>query len=403
MSHNKIVLYGFFFTLISVILVLGILFFEQWSHYIEAATIIGAFSGLFKLIYESSKTRLIKEAEFIANLNRDFVSNEQICQLYKKLEHDYRKQNDHSEINEDDVLSFVIYFTFFETLNDFIKKRIIRIKNIDDLFGYRFFIMVNNPTIQELELLNPNIKSSYVNIFNLYNKWLRYRTKVCRKNNQKITDSVVLWNHNLFERSNDIFSLLHIKENNTTISKASFLDFLKIILIQNRTHKYEYSRPVIEQLRKLEKNKNLTSQEIKKNQKNMFVKSHIFELCEMFLHKNLFVKKAAFGLEGYIGVIPVKKRKYLLKYTEHPEATLVIDTVVVDTPFRGFHIQKDLIEYIKANYLQKYSHLIATIDPNNKKSQLNFSSSKFNQVAKNIQMYHHRIRDVYSFSSEHLL
>lgn len=112
------------------------MWFDQWSKYIEVATLVGAGTGFVKLIYESNKTRKLKEAEFMSELNRDYITNPHICQLFEKPEHDYRYPAEPWAIKDhEDVLSFVVYFTFFETLYDMIKKKIIKIENVDDLFG----------------------------------------------------------------------------------------------------------------------------------------------------------------------------------------------------------------------------------------------------------------------------
>lgn len=181
MNQHNLVSYGVLFVLSIAVLVVGTIYFEVWIDYIEVVTLIGAISGLIKLIYESNKTRKLKEAEFISNLNRDFTTNAHINHLYEKLEHDYRYPDEPSAITHEDVLSFVIYFTFFETLYDFVKKDLVTIENINDLFGYRFFIMLHNPTIQNIELTADITIDSYVNIYHLYQLWLSFRIKSCQK------------------------------------------------------------------------------------------------------------------------------------------------------------------------------------------------------------------------------
>jgi hypothetical protein len=181
MDNQRLKQYGLIFFIVIFGLILGAMYFDELMKYVEGAALIGAAIGLLKLIYESNKTRKLKEAEFVASLNRDFTSNNLICSLYQKLEHDYRKQDEPSRINEEDVVSFVVYLTFFETLHDLILKGIIKIETIDDLFGYRFFIMIHNKVVQETELTAPTLIDSYINIFKLYDKWTKHRIRKLKK------------------------------------------------------------------------------------------------------------------------------------------------------------------------------------------------------------------------------
>jgi hypothetical protein len=235
-DNQRLKQYGLIFFIVIAGLILGTMFFDELMKYVEGAALIGAAIGLLKLIYESNKTRKLKEAEFVASLNRDFTSNSLICSLYSKLEHDFRKPNDPSSISDDDVVSCVVYLTFFETLHDLIQKGIIKIETIDDLFGYRFFIMIHNPTVQKQELTAPDLISSYINIFKLYDKWTKHRLRKLKRNGKRVTESIVLWHHNLFEIHPECIDFLTTKYH-SGIEVAKLRHLWAIWRIQQRSQK----------------------------------------------------------------------------------------------------------------------------------------------------------------------
>jgi|GEM_PF-1270018 len=342
----------------------------------KVAALIGAAIGLLKLIYESNKTRKLKEAEFVASLNRDFTSNNLICSLYQKLEHDYRKQDEPSRINEEDVVSFVVYLTFFETLHDLILKGIIKIETIDDLFGYRFFIMIHNKVVQETELTAPTLIDSYINIFKLYDKWTKHRIRKLKKNHKNVSDSIVLWKNNLFEHHPECIDFITQKHKEYGIMVAKPKDTLAIWTMQRRS-----------------------IQATEKKDKVLFAPSSFLSLMDMGLKKQVMIEKSRFGIMGYVGLKPIKNinqsvyrsNEVILKDV----AVLSIDTMLVDLRFRKKGIQKRLIE-ASIDYAKKHDFdlVCATVSPKNAHSLNNFIKSGFYVSAENVLRYGGKERHV---------
>ena len=87
--------------------------------------------GLLGVFVELRSSKQLSEGSFITQLNDSFNNNERIQYLYKKLQ-----MND--TITEDDTTAIVEYLTYFETVYILLKKRVIKVSLIDDLFSYRF-------------------------------------------------------------------------------------------------------------------------------------------------------------------------------------------------------------------------------------------------------------------------
>lgn len=69
----------------------------------------------------------------------------------------------------------VNYLVYLESFAPLVLHHHVSFKDIDDLFGYRFFIAVNNPVIQELELLDDHMY--YRGCHKIYKRWFRYRDR----------------------------------------------------------------------------------------------------------------------------------------------------------------------------------------------------------------------------------
>ncbi len=68
------------------------------------------------------------------------------------------------------------YYTFFENLYLLYRHHVAEIEDLDDLFGYRFFLFMNNPYVQEHYILPTS--SSYTQVFALYEVWIKYRRRI---------------------------------------------------------------------------------------------------------------------------------------------------------------------------------------------------------------------------------
>lgn len=159
-----------------------ILFFIEKScterSILDVVAIIVSMVGTLLIVFQLWDSKDITCCDMLAEMNCRFSENERILNLYQKLEEQYRvgiNVNNAGNVNYDGISSsdIMAYCSFFEVLYEYVEHGIISIKQMDDLFGYRFFIFVHSKFIQERELFA--VPSSYVNIYRLYAKWSKYR------------------------------------------------------------------------------------------------------------------------------------------------------------------------------------------------------------------------------------
>lgn len=139
-------------------------------------TLIVAYSA-FKQLKINAKN---SKGDFILNLQRLYAENSSYAALFEACWHNYNGEMSDAELreyllaHEKDVLN---YLTFFETVYLMLEHDVLEVEFLDGLFGRRFFVVVNNPIVQEVDLL-PN-RTPYENVYRLYKKWKRYREKTC--------------------------------------------------------------------------------------------------------------------------------------------------------------------------------------------------------------------------------
>lgn len=144
------------------------------ANVVQIASLASAVLGVVLLAAEIYQSRKITEAEFLANLNTSFVTNEDYKKAYTLFEnYDFENLPD---LDLDNV-HISNYLTFFEIFQLLIDRGTLTIDMVNDLFGYRFFIAVHNPYVQKRKLVKS--PGNFKNLYKLEKEWVEYR----RKNN----------------------------------------------------------------------------------------------------------------------------------------------------------------------------------------------------------------------------
>ena len=156
--------------IISVIIVVAAVVFlsVQRTAFSDGIAAITALVGILAIWFQMKRAKDMEEGSFIVGINDSFLSSEGIREVYRKLV-------SHTPLTEEDRVNIVEYLTFFEAVFILYKRGLIDLAVLDDLFSYRFFIAVNNPDIQRLELICDAIY--YKNIYTLDYVWTSYRRK----------------------------------------------------------------------------------------------------------------------------------------------------------------------------------------------------------------------------------
>lgn len=135
------------------------------------------------------RTERLNESNYIKDLNNQFITNKDMSLVEHELELYYNQyeallngrekltqkemETIHLGLNQsrasDECQKLINYLVYLESLAALVDRQVIHLDVIDDLFSYRFFIAVNNPVVQQDELLP--YKDFYQGIFRLSERW----------------------------------------------------------------------------------------------------------------------------------------------------------------------------------------------------------------------------------------
>lgn len=154
-----------------------------WSWLTETVATIIAIISAVAFWVEYHENKLLNEAQFIMELNEQFIGNENMSGVECDLERyfsKYRKGEITKEYCQDfekkysldnrDRQHLVNYLVHLEGIAALVKNKVLHIETIDDLMSYRYFIAMNNPVVQKLELLE--YSEFYKGCFEIYEAWV---------------------------------------------------------------------------------------------------------------------------------------------------------------------------------------------------------------------------------------
>lgn len=363
--------------LASLVLILLCIASIQWFHPGEEAA-VGIFSlaatliGTIFIAVELKNGQDVTCSEMLINLNNYFHDSDRLMKVYEVLEK-CEMSGEYSDEKWKDVSSVEVaqYCTFFENLYMLHKHHIANIDDLDDLFGYRFFLFTNNPYIQEHYLLPTS--SSYVQIFELYKIWSEHRRAESKDRadwtrnipgakfmipSDFLSKKLYLYDSGYCDYHKEV-ARFEEKDKEFAIKILTFDEMDEILALQGR---------VVEALPD---------------------KSLLYPLSRAELMESLQIDyvSGAYSPEGkLIGFcVLVKNRKgernLAADFGADPEKSITFDMVCVDPEWRGYRLQQHFIDWALDIALGcGAKHIHATVNPDNAHSESNFVKRGFKRI-----------------------
>ncbi len=161
----------YFIMFLGVALIVGISLYNDVGVGAIVSEIVAVLSVEI-LVLELYQSRKISEAQFLADLNQNFVTNDDYKKAYQLFEnYDFETCPD----LDLDNIHISNYLTFFEVFEMLIDRGTLSLELVNDLFGYRFFIAVHNPYVQKKKLVKS--PENFRNLYVLEHDWMEYRRK----------------------------------------------------------------------------------------------------------------------------------------------------------------------------------------------------------------------------------
>ncbi|MEZ7821313.1 MAG: hypothetical protein QMB51_03325 [Patescibacteria group bacterium] len=207
--------------------------FLDSSFFLYLSAFISSFStiiGLLTIYKQINKDKKINSSKFLVDLNNAMMLFQNTRNVYKKLINlEYSKYNKSNFENifktDEDKYDLVEYLDFFENIEFLLRKNILKISEVDDMFSKRFFMVVNNPYVQKIKLVKYDY--SWTGIYKLARALIEYK----KDNNIDIPyeKHSISKTKNYFKYSNGFFNYKSIKNSLPMIFIFSFSLFLIVL------------------------------------------------------------------------------------------------------------------------------------------------------------------------------
>jgi hypothetical protein len=168
---------GITFVVIAIFAV-SILGHELWSKVISlevavsvAAALTTGLSVLFLSLQVFHQARL-SQGQLIEALSQDVDEN---VNVEIDLDEGGPLNNPVEELTREQLTGIISFLTFFERLNTIVELDLVPLRIFNELYGYRFFLILHNPNVQKHVLLKESMKESWSCLFRLHKRWVKYR------------------------------------------------------------------------------------------------------------------------------------------------------------------------------------------------------------------------------------
>lgn len=341
----------------------------------EEAT-VGIFSlgvtllGTLFIAVELRNSQNVTCSEMLIDLNNYFHDSDRLMKVYAVLENcETDTHIDADDFKDIQSVEIAHYCTFFENLYLLYRHHVADIEDLDDLFGYRFFIFVNNPYIQEHYILPT--ASSYIQIFKLYDVWIKYREKSGKRDWKK---HIPLYQFHFpkdyLEKELYIIDADAVnKDSERFISKGKEFG-LKQLSCKDISDIANLQRICVDALPSDEIYSPLTRGEL--------IESAALDTL-VGIYSDVHILVAA----AIIVSNRVSERNLAANTGDAPATVITFDAVFVSPEWRGFGLQRVLIDYAirQASKQVGIIKILATVSPENIHSERNFTTSGFKIIA----------------------
>lgn len=144
------------------------------SRIVNVITVITAVIGAVALFIQFKKDKEVNTASFLMEYSKSFYNDYNLYDIFCELEK--------TSVNPDykiDIEKFhnkiIVYLQWIESIASLLERNIIDFYTIDNIFSYRFFIIVNNAEVQKHELAK--YSEYYRGTYYLYDRWYKYELK----------------------------------------------------------------------------------------------------------------------------------------------------------------------------------------------------------------------------------
>ncbi len=169
---------SYYVIIVSVALLLMAIISTLWfdsniaTRIVNIITIVTGVVGVLALFFEFRRNKRINTASLLIDHSKSFFDCDyDLYECFSELEK-YAENPKYKFDYDKYSAKIAVYLQWVEAIASLVERRTIDLYTIDNILSYRFFILVNNPIVQQKELI-PNARF-YRGTFFLYEKWYKF-------------------------------------------------------------------------------------------------------------------------------------------------------------------------------------------------------------------------------------
>ncbi len=151
---------------------LAVVTIDKWEVVGAIASTVNAIASLVAISFvaiQLKSSNRIAQAQLINELERDIAAD---TYVYVALES--KECKDIDKLTDEQRIGVLKCISFFERVHLILETKVVDIEVIDRTFAGRFFILFNNPKVQEI-MSTTEISPFMTSTRDLYSKWYAYR------------------------------------------------------------------------------------------------------------------------------------------------------------------------------------------------------------------------------------
>lgn len=168
--------------IVSTLIICAYLYLKHKNPNTDTETIMACLAIFTAVAFflEYHQNNKLNEAQFVIDLNNQFLNEGNMAGVEHELEKYFNSGSKDKAAEElqqtfapekkkhQDLVNYLVHLEGIATL---VNNGTLRLSAINDLMSYRFFLAMNNPVVQELELLR--FRDYYREIIKLYPAWVK--------------------------------------------------------------------------------------------------------------------------------------------------------------------------------------------------------------------------------------
>lgn len=161
-----------------IIVLIGIVvifLLEESGKFIRLFATLSTVVGVFSVYIQIRKSKLVGQAAFTIEISKYLYELPELPDFIHRLGRSSDVMNVEYKVSEEERTILIRYLNYIKTIAALVKEKAVDIETLNKVFAYEFFIIINNKSVQEMELIP--FSHCYHDIFYLYNEWTTYLNK----------------------------------------------------------------------------------------------------------------------------------------------------------------------------------------------------------------------------------